>query len=131
MEERFELKVEDVFHISGRGYVVSGRIGQGRVRVGDKLLAQTSGGEQACTVTGIHLGKDLVGEAGTGVDVGLLLRGFDPQKLKDASGVPVWKGSTPVELVLRHAGAASTKVLTIEESIARARGKEKPWWRFW
>jgi GTPase len=137
MHEPFELQVEDVFHITGRGYVVTGRIGLGRVRVGDRLVAKTAGGEQPCTVTSINVGKDLVDEAGAGTDAALMLRGFDPKKLQDASGVPLWHGGARAELVLRDAaaaqdaGAAAPKVGSIEESIARLRGKERPWWKFW
>ena len=131
----FELKVEDVFHISGRGYICSGKISLGTIRVGDEVLAKTSGGEQRCTVTGVNLGKELVDEAATGMDVALLLRGFDPKKLKDATGVPVWDGERPVEVVLREgsvASAVSAGSSSMEASIAKMRGgDEKPWWKFW
>jgi len=130
MPTPFELRAEDVFHISGRGYVVVGKIGQGRVKVGDELVAKTSGGQQSCTVLSINVGKDMVDEAETGTDVGLMLRGFNPEKLKDAAGVPVWQGSTRVDLVLQGAGTAAPSG-SMEESIARMRGEKKPWWKVW
>ena len=134
MNEPFELHVEDVFTISGRGPVCVGKISKGRVKVGDALVARTSGGEQAIVVTGITIGKKMVDEAVEGTDVGLLLRGFKPEQLKDAAGVPVMGGATRVELVLREgsdARAATSTASSIEASIAKMRGGEKPWWKFW
>jgi hypothetical protein len=137
----FEMRVEDVFHITGRGYVVTGRLTGGPVRVGDAVVARTSGGEQRCNITGIHVGKDPVQEAAPDQDVGLVLRGFAPDKLQDATGVPVWQGGSRVELTLHggdsadsastQAPAPNAQVRTIEESIARSRPAQKPWWRFW
>ena len=135
------MRVEDVFHISGRGHVVTGTVEGGPVRVGDEVVARTSGGEQRCTVTGVNLAKQLVNEGAVGQDVGLLLRGFAPGTLKDGAGISVTDGGAGVELMLYGADAAAsapspahasaTQVRTIEESIARSRPAAKPWWRFW
>lgn len=139
----FQMRVEDVFHISGRGHVVAGRIAGGPVRIGDEVIARTFGSEQRCNVTGITIGKNIVQEADPDQDVGLLLRGFAPEKLKDAAGVSVAQGGAGVELMLYGIAAAaaapplapssssSAQVRTIEESIARSRPAAKPWWRFW
>lgn len=137
----FQMRVEDVFHISGRGHVVTGRLAGGPVRIGDEVIARTSGGEQRCNVTGINLGKELVSEAAADQDVGLLLRGFAPDTLRDAAGVSVAQGGASVGLMLYGGAAAAdapapapastAQVRTIEESIARSRPASKPWWRFW
>ena len=131
MTEPFELEVEDLFHITGRGYVVTGKIGRGRVKVGDKLVVKASGGEQPCTVTGIQVGKGLVDEAGAGTDAGLMLRGFDPKKLKDATGVAIWGSSSRGVVTVRQADSASPANDAIEASIAKMRGEKKPWWKLW
>ena len=136
----FKMRVEDVFHISGRGHVVTGRVAGGPVRLGDEVVAKTSGGEQRCAVTGIHVGKNPANEAAVDQDAGLVLRGFSPEKLKDATGVSVADGGAGVELMLYGAGAApdaslapaaTAQVRTIEQSIASSRPASKPWWRFW
>ena len=137
----FQMRVEDVFHISGRGHVVTGRLAGGPIRIGDEVIARTSGGEQRCTVAGINLGKELVNEAAADQDAGLLLRGFAPDTLRDAAGVSVAQGGVGVGLMLYGVAAladapvapssSSAQARTIEESIARSRPASKPWWRLW
>lgn len=70
----FRLEVEDVFSITGRGTVVTGRISSGEVRVGDEVRFQSSKGTVTRTrVVGVEMFRKVVDAAKTGDDVGLLL----------------------------------------------------------
>ncbi|MEP6480743.1 MAG: EF-Tu/IF-2/RF-3 family GTPase [Rhodoglobus sp.] len=71
----FQMVVEDVFTITGRGTVVTGTIGSGAVSVGDRVTVVTVGGPVVSAVTGIEMFRKQVTTAGSGMNVGLLLDG--------------------------------------------------------
>ncbi len=75
VEKPFLMPIEDVFSISGRGTVVTGRIEQGIVKVGDEV--EMIGFKDTCktTVTGVEMFNKEMKEAMAGDNVGLLLRG--------------------------------------------------------
>ncbi|RLV48196.1 hypothetical protein D9V37_19205 [Nocardioides mangrovicus] len=75
----FEMPIEDVFTITGRGTVVTGTVALGTVRVGQQVAVRrlTGGSPLPTTVTGIEAFRKLLDEAGVGDNVGLLLRGVD------------------------------------------------------
>ena len=73
----FLLAVEDVFSISGRGTVASGKIERGTVKVGDAVEIVGPNGATATTVTGIEMFRKMLTEAKAGDNVGLLLRGVE------------------------------------------------------
>ena len=80
----FRMQVKDVFQISGRGLLVTGRIDAGSVSVGDEMvLVQKTGGEREVTVTGIEsFGNKQPDEMATrGDDVGLLLDGISKKEI--------------------------------------------------
>jgi translation elongation factor EF-Tu-like GTPase len=71
----FELTVEDVFSITGRGTIVTGRVIAGTVAVGDQVLLSRAGTPLLQTeVTGIEMFRKTVTIANAGDNVGLLLR---------------------------------------------------------
>lgn len=71
----FEMTVEDVFAITGRGTVVTGRVTAGTVAVGDQVLISRAGTPLLQTeVTGIEMFRKTVDVANAGENVGLLLR---------------------------------------------------------
>jgi translation elongation factor EF-Tu-like GTPase len=71
---QFTLPVEDVFSITGRGTVVTGRITAGTVSVDDQVLIMRAGQQVAMTrVTGIEAFRKRLTTAGAGENVGLLL----------------------------------------------------------
>jgi translation elongation factor EF-Tu-like GTPase len=71
----FQLMVEDVFSITGRGTIVTGRVLAGTVAVGDQVLLTRAGTTVAqTTVTGIEMFRKSVDVASVGDNVGLLLR---------------------------------------------------------
>jgi elongation factor Tu len=71
----FLMPVEDVFSISGRGTVVTGRIDRGIVKVGDEIEIVGIKDTQKSTCTGVEMFRKLLDEGRAGENVGVLLRG--------------------------------------------------------
>jgi len=71
----FLMPVEDVFSISGRGTVVTGRIERGIVKVGDEVAIVGIRDTQKTTVTGVEMFRKLLDQGQAGDNVGVLLRG--------------------------------------------------------
>ncbi len=76
-EKPFLMPVEDVFSITGRGTVATGRIERGRVKVGEEVQLVGFGAEKRTTVTGVEMFRKLLDEGVAGDNVGLLLRGIE------------------------------------------------------
>ena len=75
-EKPFLMPVEDVFTITGRGTVITGRIERGIVKVGEEVeIIGIREGSQKSTVTGVEMFRKLLDEGQAGENVGLLLRG--------------------------------------------------------
>ncbi|NNC74379.1 MAG: elongation factor Tu [Acidimicrobiia bacterium] len=74
-EKPFQMPIEDVFSITGRGTVVTGRVEQGTLHVSDQVEIVGIRETQATTVTGIEMFRKLLDEGRAGDNVGLLLRG--------------------------------------------------------
>ena len=82
-EKPFLMPVEDVFSITGRGTVATGRIETGVVHVGDELEIIGLGADGKKTVcTGVEMFRKLLEEGEAGDNVGLLLRGIDKNEIK-------------------------------------------------
>ncbi|MDE5612627.1 MAG: elongation factor Tu [Odoribacter sp.] len=82
-EKPFLMPVEDVFSITGRGTVATGRIETGVVHVGDELEIIGLGADGKKTVcTGVEMFRKLLDEGEAGDNVGLLLRGIDKNEVK-------------------------------------------------
>ena len=75
IEKPFLMPIEDVFSISGRGTVVTGRIGRGVVKVGDEVEIVGIRDTQKTTCTGVEMFRKLLDEGRAGENVGVLLRG--------------------------------------------------------
>jgi len=75
-DKPFAMPIEDVFSITGRGTVVTGRIEQGVLKVGDQVEIIGLRDMQTTTVTGIEMFRKLLDEGRAGDNVGLLLRGI-------------------------------------------------------
>ena len=76
IEKPFLMPVEDVFSISGRGTVVTGRIERGIVKVGDEIEVIGIRPTQKTTVTGVEMFRKLLDQGQAGDNAGLLLRGL-------------------------------------------------------
>ena len=71
------MSVEDVFSITGRGTVATGRIERGVVKVGDEVEIVGLGETRKTTVTGVEMFRKLLEQGQAGDNVGLLLRGIE------------------------------------------------------
>jgi elongation factor Tu len=76
VEKPFLMPVEDVFTITGRGTVVTGRIERGVVKVGEEVEIVGFGETKKSTCTGVEMFRKLLDEGQAGDNVGLLLRGI-------------------------------------------------------
>ena len=76
------MPIEDVFSISGRGTVVTGRVERGRVRVGDEVEIVGIRETQKTTVTGVEMFRKLLDEGRAGDNVGVLLRGTKREEVE-------------------------------------------------
>src|SRR5690606_22587279 len=75
VEKPFLMPIEDVFSISGRGTVVTGRIERGVVNVGDEIEIVGLKDTTKTTCTGVEMFRKLLDEGRAGENVGVLLRG--------------------------------------------------------
>jgi elongation factor Tu len=76
IDKPFLLPIEDVFSISGRGTVVTGRVERGIVKVGEEVEVVGLKDTQVTTVTGVEMFRKLLDEGRAGDNVGVLLRGL-------------------------------------------------------
>ena len=82
VDKPFLMPVEDVFSITGRGTVGTGRIERGIVRVGDEIEMIGMGSLKKTVCTGVEMFRKLLDEGRAGDNAGLLLRGIDKEELK-------------------------------------------------
>ena len=83
VEKPFLMPVEDVFSITGRGTVATGRIETGIVKVGDEVQIIGLGAEgKKSVITGVEMFRKLLDQGEAGDNVGLLLRGVDKDDIK-------------------------------------------------
>ena len=83
LDKPFLMPVEDVFTITGRGTVVTGRIEQGVVKVGEKVeIVGINEETRETTVTGVEMFRKLMDQGEAGDNVGLLLRGIDREDVE-------------------------------------------------
>src|SRR5260370_41789254 len=75
-EKPFIMPVEDVFSITGRGTVATGRIERGIVKVGEEVALIGFNADKRTVVTGVEMFRKLLDEGRAGDNVGLLLRGI-------------------------------------------------------
>jgi elongation factor Tu len=82
VDKPFQMPIEDVFSITGRGTVVTGRVEQGVLRVGSEVEIVGIRPTQKSTVTGVEMFRKLLDEARAGDNVGLLLRGIGKEDVE-------------------------------------------------
>jgi elongation factor Tu len=75
VDKPFLMSVEDVFSITGRGTVVTGRVDRGQVKVGDEVEIVGFGETRKTVVTGVEMFRKLLDQAQAGDNIGCLLRG--------------------------------------------------------
>jgi elongation factor Tu len=82
LDKPFLMSVEDVFTITGRGTVATGRIERGRVKVGDNVEIVGLQETRKSVVTGIEMFRKVMDEAQAGDNVGILLRGIEKEQIE-------------------------------------------------
>jgi len=95
IDKPFLMPVEDVFSITGRGTVGTGRIERGIVKVGDEIEIIGMGDQKKTTVTGVEMFRKLLDEGRAGDNAGMLLRGVDKGELKRGQVLAVPGSITP------------------------------------
>src|SRR6201985_2409322 len=82
IDQPFLMPVEDVFSISGRGPVVTGRVERGIVKVGEEVEIVGIRATQKTTVTGVEMFRKLLDQGQAGDNIGALLRGIDREGIE-------------------------------------------------
>jgi elongation factor Tu len=115
IEKPFLMPVEDVFSITGRGTVGTGRIERGIVKVNEEVEIVGFGLHKKTTCTGIEMFRKLLDEGRAGDNVGLLLRGVDKKELergmvvaKPGSVTPHFKFLAQVYVLKKEEGGRHT-----------------------
>src|SRR3989475_70026 len=95
VDKPFLMPVEDVFSITGRGTVATGRIERGKVKVGDEVEMVGFGTDKKTVVTGVEMFRKLLDDGQAGGNVGLLLRGVEKTDVGRGMGLAEAGSSTP------------------------------------
>ncbi len=94
-DKPFLMAVEDVFSITGRGTVATGRVERGRIKVGDPVEIIGLRDTQTSVATGIEMFRKLLDEAIAGDNIGVLLRGIDKNQIERGQVLAAPKSVTP------------------------------------
>ncbi len=115
IDKPFLMPIEDVFTISGRGTVVTGRIDQGIVKTGEQIEIVGIRDTQKKVVTGVEMFRKILDEGQAGDNVGVLLRGTDRDEVergqvlaKPGSILPHTKFSAEVYVLTKEEGGRHT-----------------------
>ncbi|TLZ70367.1 MAG: elongation factor Tu [Methanobacteriota archaeon] len=95
VDKPFLMPVEDVFSITGRGTVATGRIDRGKVKVGEEVEMVGFGTDKKTVVTGVEMFRKLLDEGQAGDNVGLLLRGVEKDEVERGMVLAKPKSITP------------------------------------
>ncbi|MDH4217729.1 MAG: elongation factor Tu [Candidatus Aminicenantes bacterium] len=82
VDQAFLMPIEDIFSISGRGTVVTGRVERGKVKVGEEIEIVGFGDTRKRVVTGVEMFRKILDEGMAGDNVGVLLRGTDKEEVE-------------------------------------------------
>src|SRR4249920_3389722 len=95
IDKEFLMPIEDIFSISGRGTVVTGRIEQGVIKIGEEVEIVGIRPTQKTVVTGVEMFKKLLDQGQAGDNVGLLLRGTGKDDVERGQVIAKPKSITP------------------------------------
>lgn len=96
IDQPFLMSVEDVFSITGRGTVATGRIERGKIKVGESVeIVGLMDAPLSSTVTGVEMFKKLLDEGQAGDNAGLLLRGIEKKDIRRGMVICAPKSITP------------------------------------
>ena len=115
VDKPFLMPVEDVFSITGRGTVATGRIERGRVKVGEEVALVGFNSDKKTVVTGVEMFRKLLDDGQAGDNVGLLLRGVGKEDIergmvlsKPGSITPHTKFQAEVYVLTKEEGGRHT-----------------------
>jgi elongation factor Tu len=115
VDKPFLMPVEDVFSITGRGTVATGRVERGKVKVGDEVELVGFGSNKKTVVTGVEMFRKLLDEGQAGDNIGLLLRGVEKTEVergmvvaKPGSVTPHTKFESEVYVLTKEEGGRHT-----------------------
>ncbi|MDR2429461.1 MAG: elongation factor Tu [Puniceicoccales bacterium] len=119
VDQPFLMSVEDVFTITGRGTVATGRIERGKVRVGEEVEIVGLGETRKTTVTGVEMFRKNLEEGIAGDNVGLLLRGVEKDQVqrghslaKPGSIKPHMQAKAQIYVLTKEEGGRHTPFFT-------------------
>jgi elongation factor Tu len=96
VDQPFLMSVEDVFTITGRGTVATGRIERGRIKIGDNVeIVGFNDSPLTSTCTGVEMFKKILDEGEAGDNAGLLLRGIEKKDIRRGMVIVAPKSITP------------------------------------
>ena len=95
IDKPFLMPIEDVFTISGRGTVVTGRVERGQIKVGDEVEIVGLGDTRVTTVTGVEMFRKVLDEGQAGDNIGALLRGTKKDEVERGMVLAKPKSITP------------------------------------
>ena len=115
VDKPFLMPVEDIFSITGRGTVATGRIESGKIHVGDEIEIVGMDNDKKTTVTGVEMFRKLLDQGQAGDNVGLLLRGVGKDEIargqvlaKPGSITPHTKFKAEVYVLTKEEGGRHT-----------------------
>jgi len=115
VDKPFLMPVEDVFSITGRGTVATGRIESGIIKVGEEVALVGMGSDKKSVCTGVEMFRKLLDEGQAGDNAGLLLRGIDKKDIvrgmvlaKPGSITPHTKFKAEVYILKKEEGGRHT-----------------------
>ena len=94
-DKPFLMAVEDVFSITGRGTVATGRVERGKIHVGDTIEIVGIKDTASTVATGLEMFRKLLDEAIAGDNIGVLLRGIEKEKIERGQVLAAPKSITP------------------------------------
>jgi len=119
IDKPFLMPIEDIFTISGRGTVATGRVERGKVKVGEEIEIVGLRETQKKVVTGVEMFKKLLDEGQAGDNIGVLLRGTEKKEIergmvlaKPGSITPHLKFKGEVYVLTKEEGGRHTPFFT-------------------
>ena len=95
LDKPFLMPIEDIFTITGRGTVVTGRVERGRVKTGEEIEIVGFRDTRKTVVTGVEMFRKILDEGMAGDNVGLLLRGVDKEEVERGQVIAKPSSITP------------------------------------
>jgi elongation factor Tu len=115
LDKPFLMPIEDIFTITGRGTVVTGRVERGKVKTGEEIEIVGFRDTRKTVVTGVEMFRKILDEGMAGDNVGLLLRGVDKEEVergqviaKPASILPHKKFKAEIYVLKKEEGGRHT-----------------------